>query len=144
MHPQDLHTLSSRLAHRLRIGNVIHLHAHALLDQPCEDLRMRRAADEPLGEIDERREPRLEHLLRLWRRGARHGRYSRLGTTAVRVAYDNCREWSDWILRRGLGETTHCARYSGYARWRMTARRARYRRQGGSGCRWRRVKLSCI
>ena len=110
MHPQDLHTLSSRLAHRLRIGNVLHLHAHALLDQPCEDLRMRRAADEPLGEIDERREPTLEHLLRLWRGGARHGRYSRLGTTAVPVADDNCREWSDWILGRGRwGDNALCS-----------------------------------
>ena len=62
---------------------------------------MRRAADEPLGELDERCEPALEDRPDLWRRRFRRGFYSCPGTAAVRVADDeDCRncEWSDGIL----------------------------------------------
>ena len=55
---------------------------------------MRRAANEPSGELDERCEPALEHRLDLWMGPARHGRQ---GTTAVRVADDDdYNERSDW------------------------------------------------
>ena len=47
--PTALPTPSPRLAHRLRFGDVVDLHAHALLYQLRENLRMRRDADEPPG-----------------------------------------------------------------------------------------------
>ena len=54
------------LAHRLRICDVIGLHAHAL-DQARENLGMRRAADSPSGEINEQRKPALEYRLDMWK-----------------------------------------------------------------------------
>lgn len=67
MRPQ-VPTICPRLAHWLQIGDVDDLHAHALLDEPCEDLRIRRAAAEPPGELDERHTPTLEDSPDLWRR----------------------------------------------------------------------------
>ena len=58
----------------VQFGDVVDLHAHALLDQPREDLRMQGAAKGPSGELDGQCEPTLEHQLQLWRRGAHHGR----------------------------------------------------------------------
>ena len=68
-----LPTLSQRLADRFRVSDVVDLHTHALLDQNREDPRMRRAADKPPGNLDERPKPALEHRLDMWRRRVRHG-----------------------------------------------------------------------
>ena len=52
VHPQVLPDLRPQAPNWRRCSP----HTHALLD-PCEDLRMRRAADEPSGELDEKHEP---------------------------------------------------------------------------------------
>ena len=67
MRRQILPSPGTRFAHRLRIGEVVHMHAHVLLDDPREDFRMRRAADEALGELDDWRTPTLEDSPDLWR-----------------------------------------------------------------------------
>ena len=94
MHPQIVPTLRPRLTHRLRIGKVVDLYAHALLNQPREDLGMRRAAGEPSGELDERCKPALEYRLDLWRRQARYGRQSRVGASAIRMTDDDDYRWT--------------------------------------------------
>ena len=73
MHRETLPTLSQRLEYRLRVSDIIDLHAHTLLDESREDLRMRRSSDEPPGELNEWPKPALEHMLDMWRR-VRHGR----------------------------------------------------------------------
>ena len=66
MHRQILPSPGPRFAHRFRIGDVVHIHAHALLNEPREDFRMRRAADEAPGELDDQRTPTLEDSPDLW------------------------------------------------------------------------------
>ena len=66
MHRQILPSPGSRFAHRLQIGKVVHMHAHALIDETREDFRMRRAADEAPGELDDRRTPTLEDSPDSW------------------------------------------------------------------------------
>ena len=94
MYPQIVPTLRPRPTHRLRIGEVVDLYAHALLNQPREDFGMRRAAGEPSGELDERCKPALEYRLDLWKRQARYGRQSHLGASAVRMADDDDYRWT--------------------------------------------------
>ena len=74
MHRETLPTLSQRLEYRLRVSDIIDRRAHSLLDEPREDLRMRRSSDEPPGELNEWPKPALEHMLDMWRRRVRHGR----------------------------------------------------------------------
>ena len=70
MHRQILPSPGPRFAHRLQIGEVVHMHAHDLLDDPREDFRTRKAAaDEAPGELDDRRTPTLEDSPDLWRPG---------------------------------------------------------------------------
>ena len=130
MHRQILPSPGTRFAHRLRIGDVVHMHAHVLLDDPHENFRMRRAADEAPGELDDWRTPTLEDSPDLWRPVGHDPklflhRHSLCGRLRRLSAPDQLE--ASW-------ELTHCARYSGYAQRRMGVPRAPYVGWGGSDC----------